>query len=48
MSKITIGIDPGKSGGICAYDGKKLNMFMHSLVTVGQVYLNLEQTMECG
>jgi|TARA_R110000744_G_scaffold81015_4_gene159236 hypothetical protein len=24
MSKITIGIDPGKSGGICAYDGKKM------------------------
>jgi hypothetical protein len=24
MSKITIGIDPGKSGGICAYDGKNM------------------------
>jgi hypothetical protein len=24
MSKITIGIDPGKSGGICVYDGKKM------------------------
>ena len=24
MSKITIGIDPGKSGGICVYDGKNM------------------------
>ena len=24
MNKITIGIDPGKSGGICAYDGKNM------------------------
>ena len=24
MNKIIIGIDPGKSGGICAYDGKNM------------------------